>query len=70
MLIGLGIKSGKIKMQGPKWKKTKMQGLKVHLCLIIITTTTQTKKEKQYSTYAKNLKKKKKSISQNGDAQN
>ena len=41
-------------MQGPKWKKTKMQGLKVHLCLIIITTTTQTKKEKQYLTYAKN----------------
>ena len=30
-LIGLETKSGEMKMQGPKWKKYKMQKLKVHL---------------------------------------
>ena len=37
-LIGLRTKSGKIKIQGLKWKKVKIQGLKVHLRLFNIVT--------------------------------
>ena len=38
MLIGLRTKSGKNKIQGLKWKKVKIQGLKVHLRLFNIVT--------------------------------
>ena len=46
-------------MQGLKWKKVKMQGLKVHLCLFFVNKQETTKLQSQLSNYNKkqNLRK-------------